>query len=196
MRNIHDHIEGTRSWGHYLLDTDSTTKIFAYDIDADAEYRHVVTNPNDPGYERMWFIIHTMAEGLGSRAQRVSREIGINCKVILNYGGGKGMHVIGIFDEPLPAEASRSLAEAILGSFNCFQLHRGDIFWKHKEYYPELTIEIFPKQTKVDPGGYGNLMRLPLGVNAKTGRNAFLVKPGKILVPDDPIYALLEGSFR
>jgi len=123
MKNMHEHIEGTRSWGHYLLDTDSTTKIFAFDIDVDKEYRHVVTNESDPEFERMWFILQTMADGLGQRAHRSAIEMGVDCTIAVSYGGGKGLHVIGIFDEPLPASASRSLAEAILGSFNCPRAH-------------------------------------------------------------------------
>jgi len=196
MKNMDEHIEGTRSWGHYLLDTDSTTKIFAFDIDVDKEYRHIVTNESDPQFERIWFLLQTMADGLGARSHRITTESGVDCTTVLSYGGGKGLHVIGIFKDPLPASASRSLAEAILGSFNCFELVRGDIFWKHTDHYPELTIEVFPKQTEVSPGSYGNLMRLPLGINAKTGRDAFFVRPGKILTPDDPIYTLREGSFR
>lgn len=195
-RDMQEHLAGKKSWGHYLLNTDNTTKVFAFDIDVDEELRHVVTGRDDhPLYYQTWDHLHTVAVGLGSRTKRMAGDLGVT--TVLSYGGGKGLHVLGIWENPVPASESRMIAEAILGSFNCFHPHRGDIFWKHNEYYPELTIEVFPKQTEIASGGFGNLMRLPLGRNPKTGKEAFLVKPGStFLQPDDPIGALREGSFR
>jgi hypothetical protein len=40
------------------------------------------------------------------------------------------------------------------------------------EIYPH---EIFPKQVKVDEDGFGNLVKLPLGVHRKTGKRSYFL---------------------
>jgi hypothetical protein len=197
MKDVDDHISGKRSWGHYLLDTDNNTKMFAFDIDVDKPYRHIATNRADPEYYDLWELVVTMASGLGSRSRWWCRdEFGLEPKVMLSYGGGKGMHVLGVFDDLVPATVARAIAEGILLSFGCFKRSKGDIFWKHETDYPELELEVFPKQTEVKPGGYGNLMRMPLGINPKTGLPGHFVIPETALKEDDPLATLQEGSWR
>lgn len=193
MGDIYAHLAGQKSFGHYLVSPENNkTRISALDIDADQESRDRAV-AGDPD---VWREIIYMAEGLAFRAKRLAWEAKIPITVMLSYGGGKGLHVIIVHAEEVDAGAARGFGEGILGSFQCFHLHRGDIFWKHDDFYQDLTIEVFPKQTSVKKGQYGNLMRLPFGVNPKTGLKAFAVKPGGGLVPDDPVRALQWGSLR
>ena len=47
-------------------------------------------------------------------------------------------------------------------------------------------------------GGFGNLMRLPLGVNSKTGREAYFIplEAEALGHMDDPIATLTSGTIR
>ena len=191
-RDLERHVKGEVSWGHYLIDpATDTTKMFAFDIDADKEYRDM-TDPGHPEYERLMGDMCILATGLCYGIKRISGT-GLT---LISYGGGKGLHVLGVVEEPTPSDEVRKMAFKVLTKFGCFEKIRGDNFWKHDTMYPEFTLEVFPKQDSVKKGSFGNLMRLPLGVNAKTGRKAFFVKGDTNMEPDDPTRALYGGSIR
>lgn len=82
-------------------------------------------------------------------------------------GGGKGWHLWCFFDPPVPARLSRALAfallpcEVTLASGEVVQANTGRV------------IEIFPKQTKIEDGGYGNLVWLPWWSKAEWPANQF-----------------------
>lgn len=94
------------------------------------------------------------------------------------YSGAKGVHVYG-FTGLGPAKEVREGADIILRSTGLFESYLGNNFWKHVVIQNDhgnvdheasldcLTIEVFPKQTTIQSGGFGNLMRLPLGRNLK-----------------------------
>lgn len=97
------------------------------------------------------------------------------------YTGAKGIHVYG-FTGLMPAVDVRAGAEYVLQKLGCFEPYLGNNFFKHKlqsddgrEWYDNFarcfTVEVFPKQTEVKTGGYGNLMRLPLGRNLKNPKD-------------------------
>lgn len=50
-RHLLDHLNGTKTYGHYLLDTDDTCKLFAFDIDL--EKNEPATDSN-PGFQGTW----------------------------------------------------------------------------------------------------------------------------------------------
>jgi len=85
-----------------------------------------------------------------------------------------------IFFEPLPAKAARWLGNKIL---------------EHAGISPKL-VEVFPKQNEVKPNGYGNFVKLPLGLHQVYG------KWSKILdhktfgpLPNAAILEMNGGSF-
>lgn len=98
-------------------------------------------------------------------------------RTAVTYTGAKGIHVYG-FTGLMPAVEVRAGAEYVLEKLGCFEPYLGNNFFKHKKVSDDgethydnfarcFTIEVFPKQTEIKPGGYGNLMRLPLGTNLK-----------------------------
>lgn len=127
----------------------------------------------------------------------------LNLPVAVTYTGNKGIHVYG-FTGPLPAEQVQEAAMICLDSLDCFEATRGKVFFKHKcadpiDGYPNLSIEVFPKQTTVSgKGGFGNLMRLPLGVNRKAPKDpTFFVDmnaPMSELRPESNPYAVLQSG--
>lgn len=217
-RDMLDHLEGTQTFGHYLVSTDGMAKFFAFDIDLvkpTAEnqpvWRTVPFNPRE-----VWLAPHNdedatqqeikidlgcqlwaMADGL---AHRTMKLMGDDVKVCIAYSGCKGLHVYALTGK-LTAADQRVLAVEVLDSFDVFKTSKGNNFWQHGEgLYDCLEIEVFPKQDGVGNGGFGNLMRCPLGVNQKTGHVSYFVSgydfERGIFMMDDPTLALTAGTFR
>lgn len=201
------HLTGRHTFGHYLLDSDSTTKLFCYDIDVDkvGEYvdglgdrqpmnpREAILNPDHPA--RNWLVhqVRCMAEGLSIT---VERKLGIKTAIV--WTGGKGAHVYGLTGR-VPAAEARSAARWVLDDYGVFEAVRGEVFFKHTHRedpcngFPHLTLEVFPKQDTLDGKDLGNLLRLPLGVNRRSGKESFFMDPSAPkgqLVSLDPAAAL------
>lgn len=180
------HLEGRTTFGHYLVDG-SSTKLFAYDIDLDKEYREPWALGEDKRLiEHLRTQLRTVAFGLAYRAHRL---LEVPCSVA--YSGSKGLHVYGFLGRT-DATGAKEAAIMVLG--DNWTAIRGRVFFKN-DLFPELTIEVFPKQGTVDEDGLGNLMRLPLGRNRK-GTEGFFLHPTKSWHADDPVTALTLGSTR
>ncbi len=218
MKDFQDHIMGKRTLGHYLVGKDNTCKLFAFDIDLDktgwwidttidpAEglpqlLRDGVTcNPRtiwaegEPiaAVEYFTAALRGLADGLAYAIQRLFDG---DIHTAIYSSGGKGLHVYGFMAEPQPAADVREYAHCVLNEFGVFKPLRGDNFWKHTQQgaYQNLTIEVFPKQDNLDGKDLGNLMRLPLGVNQKTGRRGHFITSTALptrLVEMDPMRVL------
>lgn len=189
VKDLKDHLSGERSYGHYLLSQESQCKLLAYDLDLDKEARERWASDPDSraGLTKQ---LRGLAEGIASRAGRLAQ-----CPTAISFSGGKGLHVY-VFTGLIDAADAKSCALFVLESFAAvMEPYRGEVFWRHKDadLYPDVSIEVFPKQEKIEEDGLGNLMRLPLGVNAKTGESAFFVDtsaPLEVLEALDPVVAL------
>lgn len=224
------HVTGERSFGHYLLDTDSTCKLFAFDLDLrkggkacpvdldergnptihwdrarDCNPREEWLNPDSDLKLHLAMQLRGLAEAIAWRARRT-----YGFDVIVSYSGGKGMHVY-VLCGRRPAAQARGMSLALLESWSygdtgspLFERVRGDVFWRHTDplAYNCVDVELFPKQDELEGGDYGNLMRLPLGIHAKTRNKAFFVDITKPItrhepfVADDVLLTLQKGSIR
>lgn len=118
--------------------------------------------------------------------------------VAVSYSGNKGVHVYGLVGEQ-PARDVRIAAELILDSFDGrYAPSRGRNFFRdNDEAFDCLSIEVFPKQESLDGKDLGNLIRLPLGINRKSGlRGYFLLNTTEYgyLREADAMTAMQEGS--
>ena len=87
--------------------------------------------------------------------------------LLREFSGNKGTHVWLFLSEPVPAEKVRRWVAA-------------DFMPKWMEVaeangWP-TALEVFPKQDRVEPGGYGNLVKLPFGVHAVSGNQSYIVE--------------------
>ena len=82
--------------------------------------------------------------------------------------GGNGIHVWVLFDAPVKANSLRGLMDGVLAAVDLREGADGGL--------AAGVCEIFPKQTKVAKGGYGNLIALPL-----SGKSAPLDTSGEII---------------
>lgn len=251
MSDLVDHIEGRKTYGHYLLDSENQCKFFAFDCDlvtgdcekktrenpnpaccmaghgnwvqqadlsqipADAftgpDAEHWFANnsfihsvrPRDawqdrshPGRSWFKFQMRSLAELFSSA---IHRQLGI--EVLCSYSGHKGFHVYGLTGL-MPAAEVREAAKLILASTGRFETAKGDNFYADTstdwhDNYSNFSIEVFPKQDTVEPGHFGNLLRLPLGRNQKSSDPTFLLDqrgPHIDLIPHADPAALLTGG--
>jgi hypothetical protein len=207
------HVEGTQTFGHYLVKPDTqTARCFVFDIDLnesssyhDPELKQTFQiNPREEWMRSgttckkdLALQLFAMADGLAKRTDTL-----VGCKVMVAYSGNKGLHVIGCPGPGTPAVECRNLAMMVLDSLHCFEPLKGKNFYKHSTGYPSLEVEIYPKQEEVRSDGFGNLVRLPLGINRKnpnTNNKGFFLRmdvPFGTFAIDDPQETLERGSLR
>lgn len=205
MRDILAHLAGEKTYGHYLLNTDDSTKLFAFDIDlapegfwpefpefasvsdaiTDDEIK-IKTVIHQVALREVWldrkhparpWLKYQMRMLSGMLSSTIKESLGLECAVA--YTGAKGVHVYG-FTGPVPATVARDGALLVLEELGCFAPSRGQNFYKHEnddpvDGYSNFTIEVFPKQDSLDGKDLGNLMRLPLGRNLKSSDPTFFV---------------------
>lgn len=148
---------------------------------------------------QMKTIAHRLAAG-------IKRDLDLSCAV--TYSGHKGVHVYGFLDSLTPARVAREGAKIVMDSaMESWKPSRGDNFYRDTntdvlEGFQNFQIEIFPKQDELnndeDGVGFGNLMRLPLGVNRKNPKDPtfFLDMSAAIneFIPADPTWSLTCGN--
>ena len=146
-----------------------------------------------------------------SLAHVLERVIQDKLKVptLVTYTGAKGLHVYG-FTGLLPAKFVREAAMMVIESLPIVPVRGKMIYAWDSTQRPEeepfkdheiFTIEVFPKQDEIsNEGGFGNLMRLPLGRNQKSTDPTFIVDTAisyegtvtslGMLKPTDPLAAM------
>jgi hypothetical protein len=206
------HLEGTQSYGHYLLDQEDNVKLFAFDIDLEkigwlptdedftafepAAPRDVWmdrSKVNERGFIKMQFkvLAHMLMRAIESE---------LDIPTAAAYSGGKGIHVYGLTGS-CPATDARDGAMIVLDSLGRFEAKRGSNFFMDTETdyatgFQNLSIELFPKQNSLEGKDLGNLMRLPLGKNLKNPKDPTffidMTSPMAVLRPTDPVKALTQ----
>lgn len=179
-RHILSHLESKATYGHYMLDADNKTKLFAFDIDLeeegswfempdfrdlpedmpDEEFDKLVVehqcNPRELWADRSAFGARKWYKYQMSMLARkftsvIRSELGIPCAAA--YSGSKGVHVYGFTGE-IPAQEARDGAMLVLEIMNEFDVLRGKNFFKHKHGgpmgYSSFSVEIYPKQSSID----------------------------------------------
>lgn len=134
-------------------------------------------------------------------AEKLSRTVAqeFELPVVSAYSGSKGVHVYA-FTGPISANEAREAAETTLALAGGFELFRGKNFFRTVDQhpftgFPNLSIEVFPKQGSLEGKDLGNLMRLPLGRNLKSQDPTFFIDqraPLAQLVPHPDPLTLLE----
>lgn len=221
--DLNAHLAKTKTFGHYMLGTNDTVKLFAFDIDLEksdptknVKFFHparidgdnwgggpVEFNPREAWADRRHparsFLKYQLKMTAHSLLKVISEELELPCAAA--YSGGKGMHVYA-FTGPMPASEAREGAKICLDTLGCWAPSRGDNFFKHADQdfltgYPALSIEVFPKQDSLQGKDLGNLMRLPLGRNLKSSDPTFFVNMTTAMAemsPIDPVWAMTEGA--
>lgn len=195
--DLRRHVLGEVSIGHYLVNPDGLCKLWALDLDLakkgeldgqPIEPRAIWAGPETPEKERLRRELFVLGVGMACRIRRVS-----NYPIALADSGGKGLHIYG-FTGMIEAARARQIPLQIMDRMGVWESLRGDTFFRHRWEFKNIEMEVFPKQNAVREGdGLGNLMRLPLGRNARTKRASYFLRPDE-WAPLNPLEALQDGS--
>lgn len=169
MGHLEAHLAGSETYGHYLLDTDSNARMFAFDIDLRDEGTYCVQpdytqmDPNITNQEfdesvkvygpvnpiELWHD-RTQAQArtwykqqmmtLVHRFTAATLELGV--PVAAAYSGNKGVHIYG-FTGPMPASEVRDAAMIVMDSLDDFEPLRGKNFFRHKNLDPIMGFPNF-----------------------------------------------------
>jgi hypothetical protein len=209
-QDLQDHIGAQRTFGHYLLDSDSNVKLFSFDVDLEkngpnftGRWEDSEGNWHEFDARESWKdrahpsrpFVKLQFKDLATRLLgAIHNELDIPCAAA--YTGNKGIHVYG-FTGTISAHEAREAAHIVMDSVGGFQPTRGSNFFQ-SSIYPNFSIEIFPKQDSLDGKDLGNLMRLPLGRNLKNPSDPTffidMASPMGVMQPVDPIWALTTSN--
>lgn len=213
MQDIVDHIEGRKTYGHYVVSPEGTCRVIVFDVDlrakanpergedpimfdgSEIDPREVWSGPGGPAKKDLALQLRALTEGFARRGKKL-----FDLPVMVSYSGAKGMHAYVCLERGTQAAEAREMAHLLIESFDgAIVPDKGKNFFRHEFGYPALSVEVFPKQDTVGGDGFGNLVRLPLGVNQKSGKAGFFLDlntPQDTFKLDDPMLALTEGSIR
>lgn len=142
------HLTGALTAGVYPVRSDDTTPFLAFDLDV-AKFA-----ASAPDATRAWPRLMRLVHGHARAIMERLADLGI--PHLLEDSGQKGRHVWVFFETPVPATAARRLARLVLDAL--------------PPAPSEVGVEVFPKQARVGASGFGNLIKLPLGIHRRTGR--------------------------
>jgi hypothetical protein len=165
LEDIEKHLNGDTTLGLYLLDEDSKVKYICLDVDLKKE----ALEDSHPSPDQ-WQLLKKTASELIS----VTKEMKLD--PILEFSGKRGYHVLLFFENPEDASTAKSLGKKIKESV-------GDI-------HEDVDIEVFPKQDRLPTGGFGNLLKLPLGIHQVVNKRSEIVDPETFEPIADPLLTL------
>lgn len=145
---LQEHLDGIASYGAYVIRPTSDAA-WGPDVVSDNTVKYIVFDLDTHDPEATAHLLHEV-ERFTAHLPMMNPEQRKKA-LLLEASGNKGVHVWCFFDKPLPARQVR--------------------VWVARDFMPEweklgITLEVFPKQDTVDEGGYGNLVKLPLGKHA------------------------------
>lgn len=150
LADVEAHLRGNVSIGTYVLDVDSSVRCVVFDLDT---------------YERsaLDFLCGEVERLIASTP---GTPMPYAC-LMLEDSGGKGYHLWLPLDAPRSARDLRAWTKPVADAFAA----------QRASTYPEWpALEVFPKQDELADKGYGNLVKLPLGVHAKTAARSYVVE--------------------
>ncbi len=157
---IERHLKGEYTVGIYQLNRRSEVKWAIYDVDIKKDIYANAKKEDLNEYLKV--------------AEKIALELKAFLKALylpsyLEFSGSKGYHVWLFFKNFLSARIVKRAMSLILEEFL-------------KDLKTEIVkIEIFPKQSKIEDGGLGNLVKLPFGFHRLTGSKTYFIENGEIL---------------
>lgn len=162
------HLASEATYGHYVLDVNNQTKLFAFDIDFKKntpkftgnwrqhgpdddpwgtllEEEHWKSNDIDPrlawgqrGHPARPWLCLALRIAANDLARLVHDELGI--PVAVAYSGNKGLHVYGLTGL-VPAQVARDAAEGVIAASKCgFVLEKGKNFFGVADQSPDNPL--------------------------------------------------------
>lgn len=161
-----DHLAGVRSFGAYVIQPMDNEQygngvVSGNDghVDPPQSVKLIVFDLDTYDSDALEFLCGEVEQLIPPTADTRRRPC-----LLLEDSGGHGYHVWLLLNEPIEAKQARQWAEPVRAAYE----ERREGSWP--------ALEIFPKQDAVPEGGFGNLVKLPLGRHAQSGAWS-IVKP-------------------
>ncbi len=152
--DIEEHLSGQKTFGIYLLKSDATVQTAVIDVDLVKQYRSLNLKADEKRH------IKRERNYLVQRITELSKDAGMN--PCLEFSGGKGYHFWYFFKPCIEAAEAKDylgrIKKSIAGDLSAF------------------SLEVFPKQGRLSGKGFGNLVKLPLGVHRLSGKKSYFVE--------------------
>lgn len=153
-KKVKEHLSGNITVGTYVQRPNSTVKYIVVDIDIS---RRILLQ-----HEKEQEIITAYMERTLQKAGTVIRILNsLGIQGYIECSGYRGYHVWIFFREWIPVRYANMLCEIIE---NKVQEESGDI-----------TVEFFPNRTRIKPGKFGQVIKIPFGKHLKTGKYSFFL---------------------
>jgi hypothetical protein len=177
-RHVRQHLFGDVTLGVYPIRLDGTCLFFAIDIDLTKSAIEWARRGADEAAE----VRSDLAQAVTSAAAYCQ---GIGLHPLLEDSGYKGRHLWFFLEQPERADLLHRFGKVLLQQMGS-DLPGG------------IALEFFPRQSRRKGKGYGNLIKLPLGVHRRTGRRGLLLKPDGTVHPQpfDLLGAVLKVTHR
>ncbi|NPA15240.1 MAG: hypothetical protein GXO44_01675 [Deferribacteres bacterium] len=160
------HLKGEETVGIYVVRRNNTVKLIAFDVDVK---KHLFKEPVVVGSD----LFHEILDFAGVIKRKLSQ---LGMPSYLEYSGAKGIHLWVFLNKSTPCREAFDFCKSLLS----------DVEVPHF-----LHVDFFPRQPFVKQNGYGNLIKLPLGIHRKTGiRSCFLNDDGTTV--EQPLEFLLS----
>jgi hypothetical protein len=173
-RVVADHLLGRITIGQYVLHPDETVSFAVLDLDPAAALMEwgAAGGREDGGLGLPPLVDYTR------RLLETGRGIGL--APLAEATGGDGIHVWFLFVPRIAASRARALMNEIL--------------FRTGAQPPGVSVEVFPKQDHLRGKGFGNLVKLPLGVHQATCRRSRFLSSAMQPVEDDDGLAIVVPS--
>ena len=154
FREMKNHLLGNTTLGIYPIDLDNQVKFIAIDFDVQkfAQYQLL----SDSNFAK--FVFNGILE-IANKLKALLNQSDI--KSYLEFSGFKGYHLWIFLKEKIPASTAFFFVNKLRTHINIGK-------------YP-VSVETFPKQSKVNPNQLGNLIKIPYGIHQKTGKRSFFL---------------------
>ena len=151
--DLEEHLNGRKTYGIYLMQADGRIRTAVLDADLKKDLRGRPLDAKTRGR------IRREAVHLISRIKELSRAAG--AVPLVEFSGAKGYHFWFFFETPVGCAPIRTAL--------------GDLVRRVEPDLTAFSLEVFPKQDQPGGKGFGNLVKLPLGLHRVTGKRSFFL---------------------
>lgn len=165
---LQEHLSGTRTIGTYVQRPNGTAKYLVIDMDISKKILLKCTTDSEEFARYMQLCGETTAKAL-----KILERLGL--KGYVEYSGYRGYHIWIFFAEWLPVRYVNALSQILEEKFGSIQKD-------------EITVEFFPDDRRIRGGKPGQSIRLPLGLNPRSGRTGYFLDSSFGQVTDFSLY--------
>lgn len=154
---VKDHLKGTRTIDTVIVRNNSTVHYLV--IDFDISKKHLLEDKPGAADANLESYLQK-AMDLTQKYRRIISDLGLTAYP--EDSGYRGFHLWVFFDEWIPIRYINMLTDVIENK-------------AHDLRSDDISVEYFPNKTRIKPGKFGQMIKLPYGVHCKSGRRSVML---------------------